>query len=672
LALGLLLVSVLVSAEQCFAQPAPGDKAKAVDGKLQPFRVLYDRRVDFPLTGLAFSRDGKQLASLGATYAFGVQPQYRIVIASVATGKVVRELPMHTTLVNKFVFSPDGKVLYAGLNPRFTSGFGRGPLVAWDVETGKQLKEMAATAWDLSSDGKRLAIVENFVDEDPGFEGREPLPSTYTLQVLNTTTWQQVSRLHEKNAVMSALRFSPDGKTLALSVPNYSIRLWDWQAGKETLRFEATKLDEEAAKLWGPGKVNVIEYSPDGTLLATITEAPPDEHAVSLKIDLWDTSSGKLVRSLEGTKTRPTIVAFTPKGDRLAVAAYWNHFRLLDVGTGKLLKEMHRSGSADMAAALYRDGMTPEQQPGGAPVLERLWNLASGDDTRSGKTLENPQCVTFAPDDRTLAVGDHNGIIHLVDVALGKELRQFSDGDKTVSGVIFLEDGKLLCSQHVGGAIKLWDAGTGKLQPLRLAGAMPGNSLGPVASRDGKLAMGSHAGLVAIWGSYKERRPSLVRCSGGTELLQFTPDGKKLLACALTGNPGKVQVIDVAAAKVVGTIGAADVGTFGIVPEGPLVATWSRTSPAEWEKSIRLWDLSGAAHGDLAVTPAAYGGLRFTPDGRSLLVEQPDGIGVWDIATRKVRSQISGVGPIALSSNSRFVVTAGPGCLFVWDLTGGN
>jgi hypothetical protein len=84
-ALGLALVAMQIPPTPCAAQPA--------DGKPRPLRVLYDRRVDFPLASLTFSRAGKRLASLGATYAVGVQPQYRIVIADVATGRVVRELP---------------------------------------------------------------------------------------------------------------------------------------------------------------------------------------------------------------------------------------------------------------------------------------------------------------------------------------------------------------------------------------------------------------------------------------------------------------------------------------------------------------------------------------------------------------------------------------------------
>src|SRR5262249_40352693 len=155
---------------------------------------------------------------------------------------------------------------------------------------------------------------------------------------------------------------------------------------------------------------------------------------------------------------------------------------------------------------------------------------------------------TFAPDHRTLAVGDNNGFIHLVDVVTGKELHRLSAVGSTVSGLIFLDDGKLLCSHHRNAKVQFWDVATGKLQPFSLAGAVPGMVSTLVASPGGKLAAGTPGGFALVWDRYDDRKPRRVPCPGGADLLQFTPDGKKLLARALTSNTGTVQVIDVEAA----------------------------------------------------------------------------------------------------------------------------
>jgi hypothetical protein len=129
---------------------------------------------------------------------------------------------------NQFRFAPDAKTLYVGSRPHNLSGSVPDHwLIAWDTAIGKRRKELTANAWDLSPDGKLLAVAEfhapphNLKDDlkDPG-------PTSFTLRLLDTATWQEVARYEDKNAVLSALCFAPDGKTLALAVADLSVRLW--------------------------------------------------------------------------------------------------------------------------------------------------------------------------------------------------------------------------------------------------------------------------------------------------------------------------------------------------------------------------------------------------------------------------------------------------------------
>ncbi len=331
---------------------------------------LPDDGGKFPVNSLAVSRDRKWIATVGTT--FGVAPPViRVVLVNAETSQVVRELECDAIPINKLVFSPDGKLLYGGVD-LFNYGnhffHGIGALLVWDVATGKSIKEMGGV-WALSPDGRHLALVNNFVDIDPGHEGRKAMPPSFTLQVLDTTTWKQVARLYEENATMPALCFSPDGKTLALSVRPYDIRLWDWQAGKDRLRIEATKWKEATTKMWGDGCVPYLEFSPDGSLLASMTDVLPEYYEMPRKIDLWDASTGKLVRSLEVGQYRPLYLTFTPKGDQFALIEQAK-FRLVDDVSGKTTKEFNcQVGSwVGLAPALYRDGLCRSSAESGARV----------------------------------------------------------------------------------------------------------------------------------------------------------------------------------------------------------------------------------------------------------------------------------------------------------------
>jgi hypothetical protein len=341
---------------------------------------LPDDDGKFPVHSLAVSRDRNWIATVGITYKVA-PPVYRVVLVNAETGQVIHELECEFRGVNKLVFSPDGKLLYGGIDV-FNSGShffgGLGCLLVWDLATGKLIKEMGGL-WALSPDGKHLAIVNNFVDVDPGADGRKALPASFTLQVLDTTTWKEVARLYEENTTMPALCFSPDGKTLALSVRPYDIRLWDWQAGKDKLRIEATKWNEATQKMWGAGCVPYLEFSPDGSLLASMTDLGPEYYETPRKIDLWNASTGNLVRSLEVGQYRPLFLTFTPKGDQIAMIEQVR-FRLIDAVSGKTAKEFKCQVGTWMglAPALYRQGLAPEQAPKAAPVFQELWKLTGG------------------------------------------------------------------------------------------------------------------------------------------------------------------------------------------------------------------------------------------------------------------------------------------------------
>ncbi len=110
----------------------------------------------FPVHSLAVSRDRKWIATVGIT--FGVAPPViRVVLVNAESGQVVRELECDTQPINKLVFSPDGKLLYGGVDPVNSGNHfynGLGSLVVWDVATGKSVKEMGGL-WALSPDGGR-------------------------------------------------------------------------------------------------------------------------------------------------------------------------------------------------------------------------------------------------------------------------------------------------------------------------------------------------------------------------------------------------------------------------------------------------------------------------------------------------------------------------------------
>jgi WD40 repeat protein len=102
---------------------------------------------------------------------------------------------------------------------------------------------------------------------------------------------------------VTGVAYSPDGKRLATSGWDSTVKVWDPATGKEVLTLKGHK-----------DYVRTVCFSPDGKRLAS---ASGDK-----TVRVWDAATGKQLLTLEGHSAAMWGVAFSLHGKRLAWASF--------------------------------------------------------------------------------------------------------------------------------------------------------------------------------------------------------------------------------------------------------------------------------------------------------------------------------------------------------------
>jgi WD40 repeat protein len=309
-----------------------------------------------------------------------------------------------------FDLSPDGKTLA-------TLSFDE-PVQLWDISTSVGIPSLRdINTFAFSPDGKTIATMGGY-------------GSTLTLR--NTRTLQPIWEL-DMHWEDQCFTFSPDGKLLAVCALN-QVRVLDVARGEEQKRFE-----------WKGEKFNSIAFSPDGSVLAT------GESRGTLRV--WDFDTGKELTTLVGGDTYVRFLAFSSDGDVLAFGMggnvkLWNWRAQKELKVLEGHSDVNDIAFSPVARILATAGSDKTVKLWDIDTLEELGTLRGH--------LDKLRSVAFSPDGRTLASGDEGTTVKLWDVRARQELLTLKVPNGAVESLAFSSDGEILAVRYGNGLVTFW------------------------------------------------------------------------------------------------------------------------------------------------------------------------------------------------------------------------
>ena len=560
--------------------------------RLVGFHVKYVR-------GLSFSPDGKRLASVGKGKS--------VRIWDIQTGKLISKFYAHQDDVTRVSFHPNGKMLLTGSSD--------GTAKLWDSDRGIELVT-------FNPNGSESSIKNNQVKpiQDLNFspDGNLIVIAKKTMISLWDLQGKLLANAIAHDNGVYRVSFRPDGKQLATSGSDQTVKLWqiEGQIGgqiKELNReiqlvrtFKTNSNDVLSLNFSADGRRlafgsedNSIQiFNLDGTLetklgghtdsIFDVNFSPNGRYLLSASKDrtvrLWDLQA-TLIDTIYGHTDTIWSVSFSPNGKMFASGGVDKTVRLSNAD-GTFRSELKGHEGIVYGVSFSNDGKKLLSASDDKTV--RIW------DSQTGKLLHllnihgaGLNYATFSPDQKILATVGMDNKIKLWqwdNTDNPKLLHELNGHSKEVWAIAFSPDSQSLVSTSNDQTVKIWNVNNG--QNLHTMEAHLNGGLAVAYSPDGnQIGSAGKDGKVKLWNSQTGLLEKVITISDSSWIygINFSPNGK---AIATANSDKTVKIVDLANGELLKTLSGhtAEVNAVSYSPNGENIISASR------DNTLKLWN----------------------------------------------------------------------------------
>ncbi len=458
----------------------------------------------------------------------------------------------------------------------------------------------------------------------------------------------------QQEDMVTVCTHSPDRKTFAVGLANGNISLYDASTWKK-------RRSLNGHTDW----VNSIVYSPNGEQIASASR--------DKTIRQWKAQTGQPTHILSDHTNDVTSVVYAPNGEQIASASRDKTIRVWNAQTGTL--ELILLGHTNDVTSVMYSPNSQQIVSASRDKTIRLWDTQTGE---SGPILgrhtiaSEITSVAYSPDAQKIASASRDNTIRLWDVQTGAIELTLEGHTSEITSVAYSPNAQHIASASRDNTIRVWDVQTGVL--VRILEGHTSDVTSVAYSPDAQhIASASRDKTIRLWDVQTgEHMHTLEGHTSDVTSVVYSPNARQI---ASASSDKTIRVWDVQTGVPVRTLEGhtSDVTSVAYSPDAQQIASASR------DNTIRVWDVqTGAIELTLEGHTSEITSVVYSPDAQHIASASRDNmIQVWDAQTGELMHTLEGhtsdVTSVVYSPDAQQIVSASSDkTIRVWDARSGK